>query len=244
MIVLGTMTGQGEPRYWAMMHRIHHNRCEEGGDDPHSPAPELERSILGYGHGGFLYDRMELYELERRAPDLMDADHDVMADGRGTLLFLLLPPLLGNLAALASFVGHHTADQKRALPLEARMRRAAAVGFTSVRALSLIAPLIKLIVPLISLIAPLISLIASHPSRRFVYSFCAPPAALPCLRMQVPTMAPRAVACSRASTDCHGLPRIAIDDTPPAPHCMQVSFYFYLPRIAIDDPPPPFIACR
>ena len=131
MIFLGTMTGQGEPRYWAMMHRIHHNRCEEGGVDPHSPAEELERSYLGFAHGGFLYDRMELYELEKRAPDLMDSDHAVFADGKGILTFLLLPPLLGNSAAVYSFLTH-TPAAASAASVGARMRRAAAVGYTAV----------------------------------------------------------------------------------------------------------------
>jgi len=141
LIFLGTMSGQGEPRYWAVMHRQHHNRCEELGDDPHAAALELERG-LGFAHGGFLYDRLEHYmrDIEQRAPDLMDADHELFGNGRSIALFILLPLLLGNLASLVAFYrssrappsGQGGAASGGAVSVRERMYRAVAVGFTSV----------------------------------------------------------------------------------------------------------------
>ena len=61
----------------------------------------------------------------------MDPDHAVLGDGKGMLLFLLLPPLLANVAALASFLTHSPTAKTKAAALGARMRRAVAVGYTT-----------------------------------------------------------------------------------------------------------------
>lgn len=124
LIFLAVMSGQGDPRYWAIMHRVHHNRCEHPGHDPHHPAPELERGQFGFAHGGFLYDRFEQYpEWQAIVPDLLDADQDFFGNGVSTFFYILLPLAFGILSGVLVFFrsesGEATAD---------RVLRAAARG--------------------------------------------------------------------------------------------------------------------
>lgn len=84
------LNGQGDPRYWAGVHRRHHNLCEQEGGDPH--AVNGPRGFW-FAHGGLLWDHFEHVTIETAVPDLMDDDMQFWHDWGVPWMFLGVPIL-------------------------------------------------------------------------------------------------------------------------------------------------------
>jgi len=90
MAFLGVMGGQGDPTYWAALHRTHHNMCEEE-PDPHSPS--TSRGAF-HAHGGFLWDSKSIFDLKSAVPDLANDPDLLVFQKYAPFIFVLLPVLM------------------------------------------------------------------------------------------------------------------------------------------------------
>lgn len=130
--VLGVLTGQGDARYWAIVHRQHHAQCD-GPADPHSP--ESDRGF-SFAHGGFLYDHKYRFYFQN-APDLApEIDEPLDWLGRNATILCLAVPLTAanlifalHLLRSASPAASTSASASAATIREAARRALTSVGF-------------------------------------------------------------------------------------------------------------------